>query len=561
MEPVEKNDENINDENINMEQIIDFAIDSIEPNKILKGEIVTIDNEFVYVNVGIKSDGRVNIEEFEETPKIGDVIEVLLINKRMIDGMYVFSKRLAEREKNWQKFMESVDDDTKEIEGSIAVSNKKGLIINCDGVEGFMPFSQSGDIRAKKGQNYEGSYRFKIKTIDNKKRLIILSRKEYLEEEKEKKWDNLLSKYEIGSKVTGKVIKFVEFGAFIEVEGIDCLLHRNDMSWRKVFKHQKLLNVGEEREFLVLNISREEGKISLGLKQLKEDPWLNVDERIHVNDVVPGQVVTITNSGVFIEIEEGIDGYLDSSEISWTQKNINPNEVFKKGQKVDVKIIDINKDDKRMPLGYKQLFPNPWDTIDERFTVGSLHNSKIKKIVAFGMFVEIEEGIDGLIHISDVTWDDNDKNSLKKYKVGEKVEFKILDIKKEEMKIACGIKQLTKSPWEIIKEKYPSGSSVAGTVSGLVPFGLFVKLEEDIEGLVHISEVSQNRIEKLDDQFKVGDKVNAVVLGIDVDKKRLSLSIKNYDAVVEKEHLDKILNDTSSKKVTLGDFLKIDLEK
>ncbi len=550
-----------NEENIDMKQIADYPIDIVEPNSIIQGEVVTIDNEFVYVNVGIKTDGRVTLEEFEDTPKIGDIIEVLLVDKRMIDGMYVFSKKMAEREKIWQKFIDSLHDDSQYVSGTITSLNNKGMVINCDGVEGFLPFYHAADIRSKKNPDPNEAFQFKIRNIDRKKRTIILTRREYLDEEKERRWDNFLSKYNISDRVKGKVVKFVEFGAFIEIEGIDALLHRNDMSWRKVFKHQKLLQIGEEREFVILNILREEGKISLGLKQLTEDPWLSVNEKYKIGDVVSGKIVTLTNSGVFVEIEEGVDGYIDSSEISWTQKNINPNEVFKKGQQIEIKIIAINKEDKRMPLSYKQLHPNPWDTIEERFGAGTIHKTKIKKIVAFGMFVELEKGIDGLVHISDVTWDENNKTAIKQYKVGNDVEFKILDIKKDEMKIACGIKQLTKSPWEIIKGKFPSGSDVSGVISGIVPFGLFIKIEDDIEGLVHISEVSQKRIEKLEDQFKINDKVNAVVLGIDVDKKRLSLSIKNYDVIVEKEQLNKVLNDAGSKKVTLGDFLKIELDK
>ncbi|MCU0821947.1 MAG: S1 RNA-binding domain-containing protein [Spirochaetes bacterium] len=554
METIDKNDENID-----MKQVIDYPIDSIEPNKIIKGEIVTIDGNFAYVNVGIKIDGRVNLSEFDVKPAIGDPVDVILVNTRLMDGMYVFSKKLAEREKRWSEFIEQHTEDMETITGTLESSGQKGLIVDCGGVEGFLPFSQCGDIKGKKEHGRGQSYIFKIKTIDHKKRLIILSRKEYLDDEKDKLWDNFLSKYREGSKVKGKVLKIVDFGAFIEVEGIDCLLHRNDMSWRKVFKHQKILKVGEEREFVVLAVSREDGKISLGLKQLAEDPWLNADTRYKVGDAVKGHVVTLTNSGVFVELEEGVDGYIDSSDISWTQKNINPGDVFKKGQNIEVKILGVNKEEKRIPLGYKQLLPNPWSTIDEKFPVGTVIKSKIKKVVTFGMFVEIENGIDGLVHISDVTWDDNDKTPLKQFRSGESVEFKILDIKKDEMKISCGLKQLIKSPWQILKEKYPVGHTVAGVVSGLVPFGLFIKIEDDIEGLVHISEVSKTRIEKLEDQFRVGDKVNAVVLGIDVDKKRLSLSIKNFDDIAEKEHLDKILNEAGSKKVTLGDFIKINL--
>jgi small subunit ribosomal protein S1 len=559
METIDNIDNDNIEENIDMKQVIDYPFDTIEPDKIIKGEVVTIDANFAYVNVGIKTDGRVNLDEFDKKPEIGDPVEVLLVDTRLMDGMYVFSKKMAERERRWQHFMEQHQEDSEDISGHVVESGKKGIIVDCDGVEGFLPFSQSGDIKGKKEHNAGQSYQFKIKTIDQKKRTIILSRREYLDEENDKRWDNFLSKYREGSKVKGKVLKFVEFGVFVQVEGIDCLLHRNDMSWRKVFKHQKLMKAGEERDFIILNISRDDGKISLGLKQLVEDPWLNVDVRFKAGDVVKGQVVTIVNSGVFVELEEGVDGYIDSSDISWTQKNVNPGDVFKKGQKIDVKVLAVNKEEKRIPLGYKQLFPNPWDTINERFRNGTIHKNIIKKIVSFGMFVEIEDSIDGLIHISDVTWEENDKTPLKKYKVGDSVEFKILDIKKDEMKISCGIRQLIKSPWEIIKEKYPVGHTVAGVVSGMVPFGLFIKIEENIEGLVHISEISKIRIEKLEDQYRVGEKVNAVVLSIDVGKKRLSLSIKNFDEIAEKEHLDKILNEAGSKKVTLGDFIKINL--
>ncbi len=554
METIDKNDESID-----MKQVVDYPVDSIEPDKIIKGEVVTIDGNFAYVNVGIKTDGRVNLSEFDGKPAIGDAVEVMLVNTRLMDGMYVFSRKLAEKEKRWREFIERHTEDSETISGKIVTSGMKGMIVDCDGVEGFLPFSQSGDIKGKKEHSPGHVYLFNIKTIDNKKRTIILSRKQYLDDENDKLWDNFLSRYREGSRVKGKVIKFVEFGVFVKVEGLDCLLHRNDMSWRKVFKHQKLLKVGEEREFLVLNVSREDGKISLGLKQLVEDPWLNVDTRYKAGNVVKGQVVTLTKTGVFVELEEGVDGYIDSSDLSWTQKNVDPGDLFRKGQSIDVKILAVNKEEKRIPLGYKQLFPNPWDTIGQRFSVGTVLKNRIKKVVSFGMFVEIESGIDGLIHISDVTWDENDKTPMKKYRAGETVEFKILDIKKDEMKISCGIKQLEKSPWEIIREKYPVGTTVSGVVSGLVPFGLFIKIEEDIEGLVHISEVSKTRIEKLEDQYKVGDKVKAVVLGIDVDKKRLSLSIKNFDDIVEKEHLNKILNEAGSKKVTLGDFIKINL--
>jgi small subunit ribosomal protein S1 len=547
------------EDNIDMQQVADFAIDILEPNKIFEGEIVTIDDDYAYVNVGIKTDGRIKLDEFKTKPQIGDKIDVLLLNKRLIDGMYVFSKKAADREKRWTNFRNIYGTGTGVIQGAFESSTNKGFIFDCNHVDGFLPFSLAADLRVKKIFESDALYWFKILSVDEKKHTVLLSRKEYIEEENKKLWDSFVLKHKIGDRVQGKIKKIVEFGAFIEVDGIEALLHKNDMSWKKVFKPKKFIQEGEAGDFIILNINRDEGKISLGLKQLVEDPWIKFEEKYKVGDVVTGELVTLTNFGAFVEIEEGIDGFIDSSEISWTKRNVNPKEIFQKGQKVEVKILDIKKDEKKIQLGYKQLLPNPWDSITERFHVGTVHKSKIKKIMNFGIFVELEDGIDGLIHISDINWDENLKDAAGTYKVGDIVEYMILEIKQNEMKISCGIKQLTKSPWEIINDKYPSGSKVPGAISGIVPFGLFVKIEEEIEGLVHISEVSHKRIENLAEQFKVGDKVNVEVLGIDVDRKRLSLSMKKYDAAVEKEELDKLLHNSGSKTVTIGDFIKIKL--
>jgi small subunit ribosomal protein S1 len=547
------------EDNIDMQQIADFPIDIIEPNKILKGEIVTIDNDFAYVNVGIKTDGRVTLDEFKAKPQIGDKIDVLLLNKRLIDGMYVFSKAAADREKRWAKFLNIYEAGVVTIQGKFGSSNNKGFIVDCNHVDGFLPFSLAGDLRVKKSLESDSTYWFKIISVDQKRHSVLLSRKEYIEEENKKLWDGFVSKYKIGDKVQGKVKKFVEFGVFIEIDGIEALLHKNDMSWKKVFKPKKLLETDEIRDFVILNIDRDNGKISLGFKQLTEEPWTKVEEKYKIGDVVTGEIVTLTNFRAFVEMEDGIDGFIDSTELSWTKRSVNPKDVFIKGQKVEAKILDIKKDERKIPLSYKQLIPNPWDSINEKFNVGTINKSKIKKIVNFGIFVELEDGIDGLIHVSDINWDGNIKEPGDLYKVGDIIEYKILDIKKDEMKISCGIKQLTKSPWEIVNEKYPLGTRLSGTISGIVSFGLFVKIEDDIEGLVHISEVSHKRIENLSEQYKIGDEVNVEVLGIDVGKKKLSLSMKKYDAALEKEELAKVLYDSSSKKVTIGDFIKIKL--
>ncbi|MCL1833826.1 MAG: S1 RNA-binding domain-containing protein [Leptospirales bacterium] len=543
-------------EAIDMESVADSALDDLEAGMIVKGGVVTVDSAFVYVNVGAKSDGRVPIEEFETIPKVGDVFNVKLMNKKLVDGVFHFSRKAADMEIGWKDFTKHYNEGGREISGRIISSSPKGKIVNCSGINVFLPYSLTADLKIINSSDEE--HLFLIKTVDFNKKSVIISRKDYLDEKNKKNYIDFIQKYKEGDIVQGEVLKFVEFGAFVLVEGVDALLHRNDMSWKKVFKQRKILKQGEVRDFVIININKDECKISLGLKQLKNDPWSDIAAKYNIGDSVNGKVITITPVGAFVQIDEDIEGFISNSELSWVKNNANVKDYFEKGSEADFKILEINADDRRISLGYKQLQPNPWDTINERFPIGSVHTKKIKKIVKFGMFVELESGIDGLVHISDISWDDQ-KDVSKSYKNGQEVEFKILEINKEEMKISCGMKQLIKSPWEIVKEKYPPKTMVKGSISGITAFGIFVKLDDDVEGLVHISEASRNRIEKLDDRFKVGDPVEAIVLDVDINKKRLSLSIKHYEIISEKEEVTKILRQTSPNKVTLGDMINIDL--
>lgn len=549
-----------NDSQLYMDHVSNLSNDSIQPKTIYTGEIVTVDNDFAYVNIGTKTDGRVSLEEFEKAPKVGDMVEVMLMNKRLLDGMYVFSIKAAKKEKSWQQFLKAIEG-SNIIQGTVKQKSKNGFVVDCNGVQAFLPLTLAADVKGK-SQNGHSTVYFKIKTIDRKKRSVLLSRKDFLDEEQKKIWDNLEANYRPGDVIRGKVTKFVDFGAFVDIGGIEALLHRNDISWRKVFKKKKILKIGEERDFVLLAINRAEGKIALGLKQLVPDPWLSVPEKYQPGNTIEGKIVTITNFGMFIEIEPGVEGYCSASDISWAKRTVNPKELYKKGDRIQSVVLSVDDENRKLLLGIKQLQPNPWETIEERFPVKSIHTRPIKKIVNFGMFVELEPDIDGLIHISDISWDENFKDIQSQYKEGQEIQFIILEINKEEQKIACGIKQLTKSPWEVIAEKYPPRTIVSGIVTGIVPFGMFVKIDGDtVEGLVHISEVSRKKIESVDTIYKVGDKVNAVVLGVDVDKKRLSLSIKHYEIMSEKEEIKKILNTSTSGTVTLGELLKNKLDK
>ncbi len=548
------------DSQLYMNHVSSLSNDSIQTKAIYNGEIVTVDNDFAYVSIGTKTDGRVSLEEFEIAPKVGDIVEVMLVNRRLLDGMYVFSIKAAKKEKSWQQFLKAIEGSSI-IQGIVTQKSKSGYIVDCDGFHAFLPLTLAADVKGK-SQNGHSSVYFKVKNVDKRKRSVVLSRKDFLDEEQQKIWDNLEKNYSIGDVIRGKVTKFVDFGAFIDIGGIDALLHRNDISWRKVFKKKKILRIGEERDFVLLSFNRAEGKIALGLKQLFSDPWLSVPEKFKVGETTEGKVVTLTNFGMFIEFEAGVEGFCAATDISWTKRMVNPKDNYKKGDRVNVVILDVDLENRKLLVGIKQLYPNPWDTIQERFPLKSIHTRTIKKIVNFGMFVELEPDVDGLIHISDISWDENLKDIHSQYKEGQEVQCAILEINKEEQKIACGIKQLTKSPWEIIAEKYQPRTVISGTITGIVPFGIFVKIDGDsVEGLVHISEVSRKKIDSVENIFKIGDKVNAVVLGVDVAKKRLSLSIKHYEIMNEKEEIKKILNTTTAGTVTLGELLKNKLDK
>jgi len=542
---------------IDMESVADSALEELQQGMIVKGEIVTIDSDYAYVNVGAKSDGRVPLSEFETAPMVGDVFDIKLMSRKLVDGVYHFSKKAAESEKGWSDFIAAYNSGNRVVSGKIKSATSKGKMVSCGGINAFLPYSLTADLKGL--STSEEEYEFIIKSVDTRKKSAVVSRKDLLDERNKVNWESFVARYKEGDIVRGEVVKFVEFGAFVRVEGLDALLHRNDMSWKKVFKQRKILKQGEMTDFVILAINREEGKISLGLKQLKEDPWLSIDSRYRTGDVVKGRVITLTVIGAFVQIEDDVEGFVSNSELSWTKSNADVKDYLEKGAEVEFRVLSINKDEKKFSLSYRQMFPNPWDTIDQKFPIGSVHKKPVKKIVKFGLFVELEEGIDGLIHVSDLSWEDSGRDLNSLYKTGQEIEFKILEINRKEMKISCGAKQLTRSPWEIVKEKYPPRTKVHGTISGITPFGLFMKLDDDVEGLIHISEVSRNRIENLEEYYKVGDSIDAVVLDVDVDKKRLSLSARHFEIMSEKEEVNKILKQTSPNRVTLGDIINIDL--
>jgi small subunit ribosomal protein S1 len=550
---------NGNSDSIDMESVADSALEEVEAGKIISGTVVRTDRDYVYVNVGMKSDGRVPVSEFDPLPMPGEAIDLILKSRKFVDGMYECSARAAERGKKWKAFIEWYRAGNRVITGRIKSSSNSGKMVTCMGMQAFLPFSLVGDLKAVVSD--ENEYEFLVKSVDEKKNSFVISRRDYIDEQRKKTWETFIASHKTGDTVTGEVMRFVEFGAFVRIDGVDALLHRNDMSWKKVFKQRKIFKQGDVRQFIILDIKTEEGKVSLGFKQLYEDPWLTAGDRYIEGAIVEGEVVTMTRFGAFVELEEGIEGFVPGGELSWIKTGVKPEEIFEKGERYKFYVTGINGEEKRISLSYKKQFGNPWETLKERYRAGTVLTGKITRVARFGLFVEIEEGIDGLVHVSDLSWDDQPSEALNKYKAGENLEIKILEVKPSEMKISCGVKQLQRSPWELIREKYPVRSRVEGVVSSITAFGVFVKLEENVEGLVHISEVSNTRVENLEDRFKPGDRVSAVVLDIDVSKKRLSLSIKHYEKISEKEEFDKIMKGTKPSAVTLGDMIDLKWDK
>ncbi len=368
-------------------------------------------------------------------------------------------------------------------------------------------------------------------------------------------WKNFIDKYKENDIIKGKVARFVEFGAFIDLGGFDGLLHKNDITWKKVFKKKNILKLDEEMNFVIISINYDDRKVGLSLKKLIPDPWENIEKGFKPGTKVSGIVSTVTNFGIFVEVEDGVEGLIKSSDISWTKNNINPKTLYKISDPIDAVILDININEKKLSLGLKQLTENPWSSIDKRVPIGSIRKGIIRKITDFGIFVNIEEDIDGLIHISDLAWDESSKQIISDYKAGDTVEFKVLAINKTDERISCGVKQLIKSPWDLIKDKYPVRTKINVEVASIKPMGIEVKIEDGIFGFIPISEASKKRTENLQEIFNVGDTVEAMIIEVNSSKRKMLLSIKSIEIISEKEELSKVLNLNPSNTASIAELL------
>lgn len=527
---------------------------------IVKGVVVQIDPDYVLVNIGYKSEGCIPVNEFFDengqlTVKVGDEVKVLFEKKENIKGYVVLSKKKAEKEAIWDTIAE-VEEKGGLMEGKIIASVKGGLTVDI-GVPAFLPASQVdvrpvGNLDKLIGQFFQ----FRIVKHNRKRGNIVLSRRIVLEEEREKKRSETLANLCEDQIVEGVVKNITDYGAFVDLGGIDGLLHIADMSWGKLNHPSEVLKVGAAIQVKVLKYDREKGKISLGLKQIKPDPWLDVQSKYSAGDRVSGKVVSLTDYGAFVSLEEGVEGLVHVSEMSWTKRVRHPSELLKVGDSAEAEVLAVDVANRRISLGLKQVQVNPWTVIGEKYPIGTKIEGQIKNVTDFGIFIGMEEGIDGLVHVSDMSWTKRIKHPGEVYSKGQTVQAVVLNIDPENERLSLGIKQLNPDPWTEIPVKYKAGTKIKGKVTSVTDFGIFLEIEEGVEGLIHVSELSQEKIATPKGFANVGDELEASVLNVDTNEKKIALSIKALTVSSEKAEFSAYMDSQGEATSNLGDLLK-----
>jgi small subunit ribosomal protein S1 len=510
-----------------MQELIAKSLRDFKEGSIVKGRVLEIRPREVLVDIGYKSEGVIPASEFDDMDdvEVGDEVEVLLEKLENEDGMVVLSKEKAAHKQNWDKIVKVFEGDGL-IKGKVKAVVKGGLTVNI-GVEAFLPGSQIDIVPPKDLQQFVGNtYDFKIVKINDERKNVVLSRREIIEQERAEKRARFLETVKLGDTVKGVVKNLTDFGAFIDLDGMDGLLHITDMTWGRLTHPSELLKIGQEIDVVVLDINKEKERVSLGLKQTQRNPWDKIEERFPVGATVHGKVTNLVPYGAFVEIEEGVEGLIHVSELSWTKRITRPSDVLNQGQLIEAVVLGVNKEEQKISLGVRQLEPNPWDVIEHKYVIGSRVKGKIRNMTAYGAFVELEEGIDGMIHVSDLSWTRKINHPSEVLKKNDDVEAIVLDIDKVNQRISLGVKQLDSDPWKEIDQKYKIGDLVHGKVTKLASFGAFVQLQDDIDGLVHISQLSEEHVAKVKDVLKVGQEVEARVIKVDKAERRIGLSIK-----------------------------------
>ena len=501
----------------------------LSEGSIVKGRILEIKPQIVLVDIGYKSEGAIPSNEFEdEDIQVGDEVEVLLERLENDEGMVVLSKEKAAHRQNWDKIYK-VFQDGGLVKGKVKSVVKGGLMVNV-GVEAFLPGSQIDIIPPKDLSEYVGKvYEFKIVKINDDRKNIVLSRREVIEAERAEQRMKFLDGVKPGDKVIGVVKNITDFGVFVDLNGMDGLLHITDMSWGRLNHPSELVGIGQRLEVQILEVNREKERVSLGLKQMANNPWENIEARYPVGQRVRGKVTKLVAYGAFVEVEEGVEGLVHVSELSWIKRIARPSDVLTVGQELEAVVLGINKEERKISLGVRQLDTNPWDDIDTRYPVGTTMKRPIRNLTAYGAFVELEEGIDGMIHVSDLSWTRKINHPSELLKKGQEVEATVLGIDKANQRISLGMKQLETDPWSKIDDRFKVGDLVKGKVAKIASFGAFIELEDDIDGLVHISQISEDHIARVKDKLNVGAEVEARVIKVDKVERRIGLSVKAVD--------------------------------
>ncbi len=531
---------------ITMEEAFAKSQTSFSAGEIVEGTVIEVRSKDVIVDIGYKSEGSVPLNEFGEDnrPENGSKIEVLIEVLENREGQVELSHERAEFKKNWDK-INSICEEGKVIEGRVKSVVRGGLMVNI-GVEAFLPSSQIDvvpprDLDVLVGQKME----FKIVKLNSERQNIVLSRRELIEEERSEKRAEILNNMTPGVVIKGRVKNITDFGAFIDLDGLDGLLHITDMSWGRINHPSEMVTVGEELDVVVLDINKEKERVSLGLKQKTQNPWELIESKYPAGSKIKGKVVNLVSYGAFVELEPGVEGLVHVTELSWTKKHTKPSEVLEKGQEVEAVVLGVNKDEQKIGLGIRQLDDNPWDASEEKYAVGTNVKGKVRNLTSYGAFVELEEGLDGMIHVSDLSWTRKINHPSELLKKGDEIKAQVLEVDRENQRISIGVKQLTKDPWEDINSIYKVGQVVTGKVTKLASFGAFIGLEHDMDGLVHISQISEERVDKIKNALELGQEVEARVIKIDRSDRRIGLSIKaaEYDEEQlkkEAEQLDQL---------------------
>jgi small subunit ribosomal protein S1 len=539
------------------------SFEGLEEGDLIEGKVVQLAGDFVFIDVGYKSEGKIPVLEFgADVPKVGDDVKVILIKKETKSGEVIVSKKRADEKVFWKSIAVAFKDH-QPIEAKIDKEVKGGFEVDLGhGLKGFLPASKADIQRIETPEELVGlkSFFYLERLYSEKKINIILNRRKWLEEDIDKRREEFFQGVQIGDTVKGVVKSFTSFGAFIDLGGFDGLLHINDMSWGHVTRPKDYVRKGQEIELKVIRLEPEEKRINLSLKHFTQDPWFTFEEKYHVNDVVKGKVTKLTDYGAFIELEEGIEGLAHISEFSWVKKVHKPEDMLKPGDLVDCMVLGYDIQAGKVSLGLKQVQENPWDSINEHYPVGMRLTRKIVKVTNAGAFIELEEGIDGFLHVDDLSWTTRIKNPASILHEGEEIEAVVIDSNPEERNIRLGVKQLSEDPWRSFSKAFRLGSIVDGTVSNVTDFGVFVKVQGDIDGLVKKQDLTSDREESWDDalkKFSPGMTVKAVVIDLNPDRQKLGLSIRDLVQRQQREEISKFIqNEDADAGFTIGDLLK-----